>query len=120
MKKLNKVEQVKALLVNEPRLTVDDVVKALGVKKPYATTLLWKAKGGAKKKRVAKVVRAEKPNTVRQYSNAEVDRVINAFSSHVKTLTEQVENLTNQNTALKIDMLDQQAVINYLEKKLIK
>lgn len=123
MKKLNKVEQVKALLVTNPSTTVDDVVKALGVKKPYATTLLWKAKGGTKKKRVtkvAKVTKAEKPNTVRQYSNAEVDRVINAFSSHIRDLTEQVENLTNQNTALKIDMLDQQAVINYLEKKLIK
>jgi hypothetical protein len=63
---------------------------------------------------------AKKPNTVRQYSKAEFDRVTNALASHIRVLSEQIENLTNQNTALKIDMLDQQAVINYLEKKLIK
>lgn len=122
MKKVSKISQVKAMLVTNPNTTSAEVMEALKVNKPYAQTLLWTAKGGTKKKRAVKPKAKVKaiPNTVGQYSNAEVDRVIGAFSSHVKALTEQVENLTNQNTALKIDMLDQQAVINYLEKKLIK
>lgn len=120
MKKISKVNQVKAMLSTNPNLTTVEVMEALKVNKPYAQTLLWNAKGGAKKKRVVKAVKAEKPNTVRQYSKSEVDRIVNAFSSHIGNLTDQVDILTNQNTALKIDMLDQQAVINYLEKKLIK
>lgn len=71
-------------------------------------------------KTTAKKVTVKKPNTVRQYSKAEFDRVTNALASHIHVLSEKIENLTNQNTALKIDMLDQQAIINYLEKKLIK
>ena len=119
MKKLNKVEQVKAMLVTNPNLTAVEVAEAFKIKKPYAQTLLWNAKGGAKKKRAVKP-KADKPNTVRQYSKAEMDRVVNALSSHIRDLTDQLTSLNNQNTALKIDMLDQQAVINYLEKKLIK
>lgn len=120
MKKVSKVNQVKAMLVANPKTTTEDVMETLKVNKSYAQTLLWNARGGAKKKRVSKTAKAEKPNTVRQYSEAEFNRVTNALASHIHNLTEKVENLTNQNTALKIDMLDQQAVINYLEKKLIK
>lgn len=36
----------------------------------------------------------------------------------VVELHQSVEELTSQNTALKIDLLDQTAIINYLEKKL--
>jgi transposase len=37
---------------------------------------------------------------------------------YVKGLEDRVQSLINQNTALKIDLLDQTAIINYLEKKL--
>ena len=37
---------------------------------------------------------------------------------YIRGLEDRVHALTNQNTALKIDLLDQTAVINYLEKKL--
>jgi hypothetical protein len=51
------------------------------------------------------------------------DREIKEVSSthslqYIKGLEDRVQSLTNQNTALKIDLLDQTAVINYLEKKL--
>lgn len=66
--------------------------------------------------------RKAKADTVRQYDNdlkvlgkllAEKDHSIIILQ---KQLREYETNLTN----LKVDMLDQQAVINYLEKKLLK
>lgn len=122
MKKVSKISQVKAMLVTNPNTTSTEVMEALKVNKPYAQTLLWTAKGGTKKKRAVKpkAVKVSKPNTVRQYSETEVNRIVTLFQQDIEKLQTWVLERDNTITALKIDMLDQQAIINYLEKKLIK
>jgi hypothetical protein len=120
MKKVSKVNQVKAMLAKNPNLTAVEVAEAFKIKKPYAQTILWNAKGGTKKKRVAKVAKVAKANTVRQYSEDEVNRIVSLYQQDIHKLQTWVLERDNTITALKIDMLDQQAVINYLEKKLIK
>lgn len=121
MKKVSKISKVRDLLQTYPNLTANDIMKELDVKKPYANALLWNAKGGTKKKRAVKPKpRAVKPSTVRQYSEDELNRIVGLYQQDINTLQTWLLERDNTITALKIDMLDQQAVINYLEKKLIK
>jgi hypothetical protein len=47
-------------------------------------------------------------------------KVVGELIDANKYLSGKIEELNNTITALKIDMLDQQAIINYLEKKLYK
>jgi transposase len=54
--------------------------------------------------------KVEAPTHLSQYEKSLEHKVV--------SLHQQVEQLSNQNTALKIDLLDQTAIINYLEKKL--
>jgi hypothetical protein len=61
-------------------------------------------------KRKAKETKQLPPTHPSQY--------VKSLEYKVVSLHQQVEQLNNQNTALKIDLLDQTAVINYLEKKL--
>jgi hypothetical protein len=47
-------------------------------------------------------------------------QVVNRLINENNSLRNAVQEKDNTITALKIDMLDQQAIINYLEKKLYK
>jgi hypothetical protein len=73
-----------------------------------------------KKVNQSKVVKTPKANTVRQYSEDELNRIVSLYNQDIAKLQTWLLERDNTITALKIDMLDQQAVINYLEKKLIK
>ena len=73
-----------------------------------------------KKVNQSKVVKIPKANTVRQYSEDELNRIVSLYNQDIAKLQTWLLERDNTITALKIDMLDQQAVINYLEKKLIK
>lgn len=73
-----------------------------------------------KKVNTTKVVKTPKANTVRQYSEAELNHIVSLYQQDIAKLQTWLLERDNTITALKIDMLDQQAVINYLEKKLLK
>jgi len=66
--------------------------------------------------------RPSKADTVRQYdSNLKMlGRAILEKDNALKTLSNKLKELEAYATNLKIEMLDQQAVINYLEKKFVK
>jgi len=70
--------------------------------------------------KVVKTPKAPKANTVRQYSEDELNNIVNLYTRDIAKLQTWLLERENTITALKIDMLDQQAVINYLEKKLLK
>ena len=127
MKKVSKVNQVKQLLADNPKLKVDDLVKTLGVKKSYAYALMAQAKK-AKPKAEAKAKRKyTRTAPTKEESMVTLGREIlkgrQALSRLVddnNRLRNAIQEKDNTITALKIDMLDQQAIINYLEKKLYK
>ena len=66
--------------------------------------------------------RPSKANTVRQYDNdlKVLGKLILEKDNSISNLVEQLKKLEAYTTSLKIEMLDQQAVINYLEKKFVK
>lgn len=125
MKKVSKVNQVREMLANDPALKVEKVVEALGVKKSYAYTLISDAKKAKPKVKAKRKYTRTAPT--KEESMATLGREIlkgrRAVSELIdanKYLSGKVEELGNTITALRIDMLDQQAIINYLEKKLFK
>ena len=73
-----------------------------------------------KKVNTTKVIKTPKANTVRQYSEDELNRIVSLYQLDIAKLQTWLLERDNTITALKIDMLDQQAVINYLEKKVLK
>jgi hypothetical protein len=122
MKKVSRVTQVKEMLANDPALKVEKVMEVCGVKKAYAYTLISNAKKPkAEKRKYTRTTMTKKEGMavlgkeVLQGRQA-IDRLI-AENNRLRSLIQEKDNTI---TALKIDMLDQQAVINYLEKKLIK
>ena len=127
MKKVSKVNQVKEMLANDPKVKAEDIMKALNVKKTYAYALLSNAKK-AKPKAKAKAKRKyTRTAPTKEDSMALLGReilkgrkVVGELIDANKYLSGKIEELNNTITALKIDMLDQQAIINYLEKKLLK
>lgn len=125
MKKLTKVSQVKEMLANDPALKADKVVEALGVKKAYAYALIAdakkaKPKAKAKRKYTRTAPTKEESMVTLGREILKGRKVVGELIDANKYLSNKVEELNNTITALKIDMLDQQAIINYLEKKLIK
>lgn len=117
-KKLTKVEQVKALLKDNPNIQTKDVAKALNIAYAYACTLVWKAKNGKKSKRLTPV--NKKDRELKEYNTTYTKQYVNGLENRVTEMFKKIQELTNQNTALKIDLLDHQAVITYLEGKLFK
>jgi predicted DNA-binding transcriptional regulator AlpA len=122
MKAVSKINQVKEMLANNPKLKATDLVQTLGVKKSYAYALMAEAKRPkAEKRKYTRTTMTKKEGMavlgkeVLQGRQA-IDRLI-AENNRLCSLIQEKDNTI---TALKIDMLDQQAVINYLEKKLIK
>lgn len=125
MKKLTKVSQVKEMLTIDPALKVEKVMEVLGVKKAYAYTLIsdakkLKAKAKAKRKYTRTAPTKEESMVTLGREILKGRKVVGELIDANKYLSNKVEELNNTITALKIDMLDQQAIINYLEKKLIK
>jgi hypothetical protein len=74
------------------------------------------------KNKLTPVNKSEVTKPKRKYAKRKAREQKEVSSTHslqyVKGLEDRVQSLINQNTALKIDLLDQTAVINYLEKKL--
>lgn len=125
MKKVSKVNQVKEMLANDPALKAEKVAQTLGVKKAYAYTLLSNAKKAKPKAKAKRKYTRTAPT--KQDNMALLGReilkgrkVVGELIDANKYLSGKIEELNNTITALKIDMLDQQAIINYLEKKLLK
>jgi hypothetical protein len=125
MKKVSKVSQVKEMLANDPKLKVDKIVEVLGVKKSYAYALMAEAKKDKPKTKAKRKYTRTAPT--KEQSMVALGREIlkgrQALSRLVddnNRLRNLVQEKDNTITALKIDMLDQQAIINYLEKKLYK
>jgi hypothetical protein len=123
MKKVSKVNQVKEMLANDPALKVEKVMETMGVKKAYAYTLISEAKK-AKPKAKRKYTRTaplKRDNMVVLGKEILKGRqAIDNLISENNRLRNVLQEQGNTITALKIDMLDQQAIINYLEKKLYK
>lgn len=125
MKKVSKVNQVKEMLANDPKVKAEDIMKALNVKKTYAYALLSnakKAKPKAKAKRKYTRTAPTKEDSMALLGREILKgrKVVGELIDANKYLSGKIEELNNTITALKIDMLDQQAIINYLEKKLLK
>ena len=129
MKKVSKVNQVREMLANNPKLKASDLVETLGVKKSYAYALMAEAKKGNPKPRMETKGKRKYTRTApsKEESMVALGREIlkgrQALSRLVdenNRLRNSVQEKDNTITALKIDMLDQQAIINYLEKKLLK
>jgi hypothetical protein len=129
MKKVSKVNQVKEMLANNPKLKADDLVKTFGVKKSYAYALMAEAKKGNPKPRMATKAKRKYTRTAptKEESMVTLGREILKGRQALSRLVDEnnrlrnlVQEKDNTITALKIDMLDQQAIINYLEKKLYK
>jgi hypothetical protein len=127
MKKVSKVSQVKEMLANNPKLKADDLVKTFGVKKSYAYALMAEAKKDKPKAEVKAKRKYTRTAPTKEQSMVALGRQIlqgrQALSRLVddnNRLRNLVQEKDNTITALKIDMLDQQAIINYLEKKLLK
>jgi hypothetical protein len=78
----------------------------------------YKKKNAVAKKRG----RPSKANTVRQYDNdlKTLGKLLMEKEHSIINLVTQLKDYETKMNNLKVDMLDQQAVINYLEKKLIK
>lgn len=142
-RKLTKVDQVKALLKDNPNIQTKDVAKALNIAYAYACTLVWKAKGGKKSKRLTPVNKSEvayKATKGRKSDRKEdYHKYINGahvlFSKNIDTLqaeviklnewcvqwsarVKNVENLENELRSLTAQYADKCAIIEYLEKKL--
>lgn len=127
MKKVSKVSQVKEMLANNPKLKADDLVKTFGVKKSYAYALMAEAKKDKSKAETKSKRKYTRTAPTKEQSMVALGRQIlqgrQALSRLVddnNRLRNLVQEKDNTITALKIDMLDQQAIINYLEKKLLK
>jgi hypothetical protein len=127
MKKVSKVNQVKEMLANDPKLKVDKIVEVLGVKKSYAYALMAEAKKAKPKAGTKAKRKYTRTAPTKEESMVTLGREIlkgrQALSRLVdenNRLRNSVQEKDNTITALKIDMLDQQAIINYLEKKLLK
>jgi hypothetical protein len=120
MKKVSKVNQVKEMLANDPALKVEKVMETMGVKKAYAYKLMADAKAKPKRKytRTAPLKRDNMVALGREILKGR--QAIDNLISENNRLRNVLQEKDNTITALKIDMLDQQAIINYLEKKLIK
>ena len=73
-------------------------------------------------RKYTKRAKKAKPNTVRQYDAdlALLGKVVTERDQLIDKLTARIKELESNAVNLKVDMLDQQAVINYLEKKLLK
>lgn len=125
MKKVSKVNQVKEMLANDPALKVEKVMETMGVKKAYAYKLMAdakkaKPKAKAKRKYTRTAPTKEESMVTLGREILKGRKVVGELIDANKYLSGKIEELNNTITALKIDMLDQQAIINYLEKKLIK
>lgn len=125
MKKVSRVNQVKDMLANDPNVKVDDVMKALNVKKAYAYTLMSvakKPKAETKGKRKYTHTAPTKHDSMVAMGKQILQgrQAIDRLISDNNKLRNAIQEKDNTITALKIDMLDQQAIINYLEKKLYK
>lgn len=72
------------------------------------------SKGKTAKRKYTKRKAREQKEVNSEYSLSYIKKL----EFKVVELHQSVEELTAQNTALKIDLLDQTAIINYLEKKL--
>jgi hypothetical protein len=129
MKKVSKVSQVKEMLANDPKLKADDLVKTFGVKKSYAYALMAEAKKGNPKPRMATKAKRKYTRTAPTKHDSMVAlgkqilqgrQALDRLVSDNNRLRNAIQEKDNTITALKIDMLDQQAIINYLEKKLYK
>lgn len=121
MKKVSKVNQVREMLANDPALKVEKVVEVLGVKKSYAYTLISDAKKPKDKRKYTRTAPTKRDNMVAL--GREILKGRNAIENLIsenKSLRSVLQERDNTITALRIDMLDQQAIINYLEKKLYK
>ena len=127
MKKVSKVSQVKEMLANNPKLKADDLVKTFGVKKSYAYALMAEAKKAKPKAETKGKRKYTRTAPTKEQSMVALGRqilqgrqVVNRLIDENNRLRNAVQEKDNTITALKIDMLDQQAIINYLEKKLYK
>ena len=127
MKKVSKVNQVKEMLANNPKLKATDLVKTLGVKKSYAYALMAEAKKAKPRMETKGKRKYTRTAPTKEQSMVALGRqilqgrqVVNRLIDENNRLRNAVQEKDNTITALKIDMLDQQAIINYLEKKLYK
>ena len=127
MKKVSKVNQVKEMLANNPKLKANDLVKTLGVKKSYAYALMAEAKKAKPRMETKGKRKYTRTAPTKEQSMVALGRqilqgrqVVNRLIDENNRLRNAVQEKDNTITALKIDMLDQQAIINYLEKKLYK
>lgn len=125
MKKVSKLSQVKEMLANDPALKADKISEVLGVKKAYAYALLSgakkpKAKTKGKRKYTRTAPTKEQSMLTLGREILKGRNAIDNLISENNRLRNVLQEKDNTITALKIDMLDQQAIINYLEKKLLK
>ena len=125
MKKVSRVSQVREMLANDPKLKVEKVMEVCGVKRAYAYTLISvakKPKAGAKAKRKYTRTAPTKHDSMVALGKQLLQgrQALDRLVSDNNRLRNAIQEKDNTITALKIDMLDQQAIINYLEKKLYK
>lgn len=136
--KLSKVSQVKNMLKADATLTAKEVAKLLNIKEAYAGTLLWKAKGG-KQKKLTPVNKTKRKYTKRQVDHHEyvngaqvlISNDINKLQAEVFKLNdwclqwsskvkETEAKYAEEVSRLKYMVCDKDAVISYLEDKLVQ
>jgi len=136
--KLSKVSQVKNMLKADATLTAKEVAKLLNIKEAYAGTLLWKAKGG-KQKKLTPVNKTKRKYTKRQADRHEyvngaqvlISNDINKLQAEVFKLNdwclqwsskvkETEAKYAEEVSRLKYMVCDKDAVISYLEDKLVQ
>jgi len=140
MKKVSKVNQVKNILKANPNATTKEVANLLGIKEAYAGTLLWKAKGG-KQKKLTPVNKTKRTYTKRdrhEYINGAqvlISKDVDKLQAEVFKLNDWCIQWSNkvreadkvadakyreEISRLKYMICDKDAVIAYLEDKLVQ